>query len=94
MKITAKTQTGISESLSNFMPGCREGYEAAKKEFMRVVEKAAGDPEDINAEAISKALNAHRWTTATFKPYRPLVNGVSIQATDWLGNKSIIKVTA
>ena len=86
--ISAATETGIRESLSNFMPGCNNGWQEATAEFKRVIN---GQP--LDAERICKALNAHRWTTDKFEPCRNVINGILIKATDCWGNKHLIKVT-
>ena len=78
----------IPMNLSNYMAGCRDGYTAARKAFIDTV---SGQP--LEPVAICKALNAHKWTTETFKPYRPLTDGVSIVAVDPWGNEDIIEIT-
>ena len=85
-------KTRIPMSLSNYMGGCREGYEVARQAFIDTVN---AQPKDygIDVTAICKALNAHKWTTETFKPYRPLDNGASLIAIDPWGNEDIIEIT-
>lgn len=93
MKIRAYgKKTRIPMSLSNYMAGCREGYDVAKQTFIDTIKGVPHDY-DFDAEAICKALNAHKWTTETFKPYRPLTNGISILAVDPWGNEDIIQIT-
>lgn len=87
-KITAYTKKNrIPESLTNFMPGCREGIEASKQAFIDTINSQEMDP-----AAICKALNDHKWTTEIFKPYRPLTDGISLIATDPFGNEHIIEI--
>lgn len=78
----------IPESLSNFMPMCREGYTKAAIIFKEEINRCQLEP-----NAICKALNNHPMTVHTFKPLRPLTHGVSILATDYLGNQSVIEIT-
>ena len=88
-KITAYGKTTrIPMSLSNYMAGCREGIEAAKKAFIDTI-----NSQPMGPVAICKALNAHKWTTETFKPHRPLDNGFTLLATDPFGNQDIIRIT-
>ena len=88
MKIKAfgKT-TRIPMALSNYMAGCREGFEVARQELIDTIE---AQPMDVMA--VCKALNSHRWTTERFEPYRPLDYGFSIIATDPFGNQDIIQI--
>lgn len=93
MKIRAYgKKTRIPMSLSNYMPGCREGKDAARNEFIKTIQRVPS-AYGFNAAAICRALNNHKWTTEKFKPYRPLTNGVSILATDPWGNEDIIEIT-
>lgn len=92
MKINAygkKTRTPMS--LSNYMAGCREGIDVAKQTFIDTI-KSVPHEYGFDVAAICKALNAHKWTTETFKPYRPLTNGISILAVDPWGNEDIIEI--
>lgn len=93
MKITAYSKKNrIPMSLSNYMAGCREGTDVAKQTFIDTIKSVPHDY-DFDAAAICKALNAHKWTTETFKPYRPLTNGISLIAVDPWGNEDIIQIT-
>lgn len=87
IKASGKT-TRIPMSLSNYMPGCDKGTEVAKRTFIEVINSQPMDP-----AAICKVLNAHKWVCDTFKPYRPLINGISLIATDCWGNQDIITIT-
>lgn len=77
----------IPKALSNYMAGCTEGRERAKQAFIDTINSQPMDP-----AVICKALNNHRWTTMTFKPDRPIENGISIAAVDKLGNTDIILI--
>lgn len=86
-KITAYTERGILLALSNFMPCCNLGYEAAKNEMVKVLTACE------TSEQASKALNSHRWTASRFSPDKTLENGYTVKAVDYCGNVEIIKVT-
>lgn len=93
MKIKAYSKKNrIPMSLSNYMAGCREGTDVAKQTFIDTI-KRVPHAYGLDVAAICKALNAHKWTTETFKPYRPLTNGISILAVDPWGNEDIIEIT-
>lgn len=87
IKACGKT-TRIPMSLSNYMAGCTEGYAEAKKEFRNTVNSQPMDPVKI-----CNALNNHKWTTGTFKPYRPIDNGFILITTDFCGNEDLIYIT-
>ena len=78
----------IPESLSNFMPFCRDGYTRASMLFKEVINGCPMEP-----TAICKALNDHPMTTDKFRPLRPLTHGVAIIATDCWGNQHVIEIT-
>lgn len=94
MKIIAYgKKSRLPMSLSNYMAGCREGVDVAKQTFIDTI-KGVPHEYGLDVAAICKALNAHKWTCETFRPYRPLTNGgVSILAVDPWDNEDIIEIT-
>ena len=86
-KVIAYNARRLPMSLSNYMPGCRLGYEAAAKEMKAVVTSAK------SAEAACAALSAHRWTADRFTVHQVLGNGFILKAVDFCGNVHYIKVT-
>lgn len=86
-KVIAYNASRITMALSNYMPGCMEGYAEAKNEFLRVVRTCK------SAEQACKELNNHRWTVDRFSPFSVLPNGFILRAVDCYGNVSMIKIT-
>ena len=89
-KITAYGKTTrINKSYANYMTLAHgNGYTASAMYFKNIV-----NDQPLNASLICKALNDSEWTICSFKPYRPVNDGVSIIATDAWGNEDVIKIT-
>ena len=85
-KVISYNERRLPMAISNYMPGCRLGHEAAAKEMKAVVTSAK------SAEAACAALNAHRWTADRFTVHQVLENGFVLKAVDFCKNVHYIKV--
>jgi hypothetical protein len=87
-KITAYGRNNrIPMSLSNYMPGCRKGIKVARQEFIDTISR-----QPMDAKAICKALNGHRWTADKFQPFKESEDVIQLIATDPWGNEDIIRI--
>ena len=81
-------QNRVPKSLSNYIYGSQNGYQEARETFENIIEA-----QPFNGKKICDALNSTKNILRKFTVLSSNATVITLEATDYLGNKDIIRIT-